>query len=176
MAPSMNRSGGNALVPKGMFTCWSVLFVVWMIANSSMAWEVALTGGAITLAIAHAFASASAAWGRVNWTPSAFYHFLAYLGTFIIELVKANINMLAYVYAPSIGIRPGIVRVRTRLTSPIGRLALANSIALTPGSLVLDLKGDTFYIHWLDVMTTDADEAAAILVDPFERHLEKVFG
>lgn len=176
MAPSIRRPGGKTLMPQGMFTLWSVLFTVWMIANSSLGWEVMLTGAAVTMTIAHAFASANTAWRQVRWTPSGFYHFLAYIGTFIIELIKANFNMLAYVYAPSITIRPGIVRVRTRLISQIGRLALANSIALTPGSLVIDLKGDTFYIHWLDIKTTDTDKATAILVDPFERHLEKVFG
>ena len=66
-------------------------------------------------------------------------------------MVKANINMLRQVYSPRIAIRPGVVEVKTRLTSPIGRLALANSIALTPGSLVLELEGDSLFIHWLDV-------------------------
>ncbi len=71
---------------------------------------------------------------------------------------------------------PGIVKVRTRLKTPVGRLALANSIALTPGSLVLDLDGETLTVHWLDVQTTDPEEATRIIVGPFERDLEKTFG
>jgi multicomponent Na+:H+ antiporter subunit E len=58
----------------------------------------------------------------------------------------------------------------------VGRLALANSIALTPGSLVLDLDGDTLTVHWLDVKTTDPEEATRIIVGPFEADLEKTFG
>ena len=58
---------------------------------------------------------------------------------FAVELVRANINMMRYVYAPRIDIRPGIVKIKTGLKVPIGRLALANSIALTPGSLVMDI-------------------------------------
>jgi multicomponent Na+:H+ antiporter subunit E len=84
--------------------------------------------------------------------------------------------MMTYVYAPRVDIKPGIVKVRTHLKSPIGRLALANSIALTPGSLVMDIRDDTLFIHWLDVKTTDIDEATQALVVPFEKHLEKVFG
>jgi multicomponent Na+:H+ antiporter subunit E len=90
--------------------------------------------------------------------------------------VRANINMMGYVYAPRIDIRPGIVKVKTRLKSPLGRLALANSIALTPGSLVLDIQDDVLFIHWLDVKTTDPDEAARIIAGPFEADLEKAFG
>ena len=54
-------------------------------------------------------------------------------------------------------------------------LALANSIALTPGSLVLDLEGDTLFIHWLDVQTDDPEETKRLIAGPFEDHLEKVF-
>ena len=79
-------------------------------------------------------------------------------------------------HAPRIDINPGIVRVRTRLKTPVARLALANSIALTPGSLVVEIEGDTLFIHWLDVTTTDTEEASRIFVEPFEEHLEKTFG
>ena len=159
-----------------MLSLWIVLFVVWMVANSTLAIEVAILGAVITLALAYVFSSTSDAWRRIRWTPSGFYHFVAYSGTFLVELVKANIAMMRVVYAPRIDIHPGIVRIRTKLKSPIGRLALANTIALTPGSLVLDIKGETLYIHWLDVQTTDIDKATEALAGPFEAHLEKVFG
>jgi multicomponent Na+:H+ antiporter subunit E len=83
---------------------------------------------------------------------------------------------MRYVYAPRIDIKPGIVKVKTGLKSPLGRLALANSIALTPGSLVLDIQDDVLFIHWLDVKTIDPDEATRIIAGPFEAHLEKAFG
>jgi multicomponent Na+:H+ antiporter subunit E len=155
---------------------WVILFVIWMITNASLALEPALVGAAITFVLARVFASSSQAWSRLRLTPRALYHFVAYSGAFVLELVRANLNMMAYVYAPRIAIKPGIVKVRTRLQSPIGRLALANSIALTPGSLVMDIRDDTLFIHWLDVKTTDIDQATQALVIPFEKHLEKVFG
>ena len=123
-----------------------------------------------------AFAARSEAWQRIRLTPRGLWHFLAYTGVFCVELVRANINMMRYVYAPRIDIHPGIVKVKTKLTSPIGRLALANSIALTPGSLVMDIVGDTLYIHWLDIQTTDPEEATRLIVGPFEKHLEATFG
>jgi multicomponent Na+:H+ antiporter subunit E len=159
-----------------MLGLWIILFVIWMIANASLAIEPALVGLAMTFVIAHAFASSSDAWRRLRLTPSALYHFIAFSGTFLVELVRANLNMMAYVYSPRIDIKPGIVKVRTRLQTPLGRLALANSIALTPGSLVMDIQDDILFIHWLDVKTTDIDEATEALVAPFEKHLEKVFG
>lgn len=172
----MDQNSRKSIAPQGMLSLWLVLFVVWMVANSTLAVEVAILGAVITLALAYVFTSSSDAWRRIRWTPAGFYHFLAYSGTFLVELVKANIAMMRVVYAPRIDIHPGIVRIRTKLKSPIGRLALANTIALTPGSLVLDIKGETLYIHWLDVQTTDLDKATEALAGPFETHLEKVFG
>jgi multicomponent Na+:H+ antiporter subunit E len=172
----VDQNSRKSVAPQGMLSLWLVLFVVWMVANSTLAVEVAILGAVITLALAYVFTSSSDAWRRIRWTPAGFYHFLAYSGTFLVELVKANIAMMRVVYAPRIDIHPGVVKIRTRLESPIGRLALANTIALTPGSLVLDIKGETLYIHWLDVQTTDIDKATEALAGPFETHLEKVFG
>ena len=104
------------------------------------------------------------------------YHFVLYTGVFVVELVRANINMMRYVFAPRIDIKPGIVRIKTKLKTPVGRLALANSIALTPGSLVIDIEGEDLFVHWLDVKTTDTDEATRTIAGAFEEHLGKTFG
>ncbi|WEK50163.1 MAG: Na+/H+ antiporter subunit E [Candidatus Kaistia colombiensis] len=172
----MDSNSRKSVAPQGMLSLWVVLFVVWMVANSTLAIEVAILGAILTLGLAYVFTSTSDAWRQIRWTPAGFYHFLAYSGTFFVELVKANIAMMRIVYAPRIDIQPGIVKIRTKLKSPIGRLALANTIALTPGSLVMDIRDETLFIHWLDVQTTDIDKATEALAGPFETHLEKVFG
>jgi multicomponent Na+:H+ antiporter subunit E len=109
-------------------------------------------------------------------SPLQLYHFVLYTGVFFRELVEANIAVMRYVYAPRIRIRPGILRARTRLRSPIGRLALANSVTLTPGSLVLDTDEDALVVHCLDLTDADREKVAEAIVRPVEKHLEKVFG
>jgi multicomponent Na+:H+ antiporter subunit E len=42
------------------------------------------------------------------------------------------------------------------LKSDTAKATLANSITLTPGTLTIDIKGDTFYVHTLT--KEDADE------------------
>jgi multicomponent Na+:H+ antiporter subunit E len=160
----------------GFVSLWLLLIFIWIAANSSVAIESVATGALISAALAYIFTRRSDVWRGIGVSPSQLYHFILYTGVFAIELVKANINMMRYVYARRIDIHPGIVKVKTRLKSPIGRLALANSIALTPGSLVMDIEGDTLFVHWLDVQSTDTDEATRIIAGPFEDHLEKVFG
>jgi len=165
----------GAGLPQSLIVLWGFLFVVWLVVNSSMEPPIVATGALASFAVAAIFLRRGDVW-RIGLTPSKIFHFLAFTGIFLVELVKANLNMLGYVYAPRIDIRPGIVKVRMPLRSPIGRLALANSIALTPGSLVMDLKDDALFIHWLDVKSTDPDEATRMIIGPFEKHLGAVFG
>ena len=158
------------------FWLWVLLTLLWIAANSSFAMESVASGALISAALAYIFTQKTNVWQGLRFSPSRLYHFILYTGVFAIELLRANINMMRYVYAPRIDINPGIVRIKTGLKTPLGRLALANSIALTPGSLVVDVEGDTLFVHWLDVTTGDPDEATRIIAGPFEGYLEKVFG
>jgi multicomponent Na+:H+ antiporter subunit E len=159
----------------GFLPLWLLLTVIWIAVNSSLAPENLVTGALIAGVLAHLFSRQSGVWQSLRVTPRRVWYFLLYTGAFVIEMMKANLNMLRYVWSPRIAIRPGVVAVKTRLKSPIGRLALANSIALTPGSLVIELEDDTLFIHWLDMATDDPEETRRLLAGPFEDHLEKVF-
>ena len=175
-AMDRRSSIGELRTFSGFVSLWVVLIFIWIASNSSLAVESVITGAVIAGVLAHKFGSNSGVWQSIRLSPTRLYHFIRYTGSFVVELVRANINMLRYVYSPRIDIAPGIVKIKTNLKSPIGRLALVNSIALTPGSLVIDIKGDTLLIHWLDVKTADPDEAASMIAGAFAEHLEKAFG
>ena len=160
----------------GFFWLWIFLTFVWIAISSSLAVESVVTGALISAALAYTFTRMFEIWRGIRFSPSRLYHFILYTGVFVVELVRANINMMRYVYAPRISVNPRVVKVRTGLKSPIGRLALANSISLTPGSLVLDVAEDGLVIHSLDMQAVDPDEATRIIAGPFENHLEKIFG
>jgi len=162
--------------PDGFFWLWILLTFLWFAANLSSAIEALATGAAISAVLAYIFTRGPGVWQGIRFSPTRLYHFIVYTGVFLVELVRANVNMMRYVYAPRIDIKPGIVRIKTKLKTPMGRLALANSIGLTPGSLVIDIDDDNLFIHWLDVKTTDPEEATRAIAGPFEEHLGKAFG
>jgi multicomponent Na+:H+ antiporter subunit E len=83
---------------------------------------------------------------------------------------------MAYrVLHPELPISPGIVKVKTEMTSPLGRTFLANYITLTPGTLTVDMEGEYLYIHWIYVMTEDVEKATGIIAGRFESILKRVF-
>ena len=160
----------------GFLWLWLLLTFIWFAANSSLAPGSIVTGALISAVLAYLLTRKFDAWRDIRFSPARLHHFIKYSGAFLVELVLANINMMRYVFAPHIDINPGIVEIKTKLKTPVGRLALANSIALTPGSLVIDMEADSMFIHCLDVKTTDPAEATRLIAAPFEYHLEKVFG
>lgn len=170
MAHNQARTSG------GFIWLTALLAFLWFAANSSLALEALATGILISAVLAYMFTRRPGVWQDIRFSPQRLYHFILYTGVFLIELVRSNINMMRYVYAPRIEIKPGIVRIRTNLKTPVGRLALANSIALTPGSLVIDIEGESIFVHLLDVKTTDTEAATREISAAFEQHLEKCFG
>ena len=160
----------------GFVWLWILLTFIWFAANSSLAPESLVTGALISAVLAYLLIRNSNAWRDLRFSPSRLYHFVRFTGVFAVELVRANINMMRYVYAPRIDINPGVVKIKTGLKTPVGRLALANSIALTPGSLVINIEEDSLFIHLLDVTTDDPDEATRLIASPFEERLELTFG
>lgn len=168
-SPSIN-------LPLQFLNLWLTLLLIWLIANGTLATDTVITGVVITAAIALAFATFSRVYGVIRWTPVVIYNYLLYLGVFLYELLKANINVMRYVYSPRIDIHPGIVEIKTSLESPIGRLALANSITLTPGTLVVDMQGDSLFIHWINVSATDPVAATQEIAGRFEKYLKVIYG
>lgn len=99
-----------------------------------------------------------------------------YILVFVWECFKANIDVAWRVLHPRMPIRPGIVRVKTRLRSPLARTVLANSITLTPGTLTVDIDedGGWLYVHWIKVKNAETEAATKMIVARFERILGKI--
>jgi len=162
--------------PLQFFNLWLTLLLIWLIADNTLATDTVITGVIITAVIALVFATFARVYSVVRWSPRVIYHYMLYFGVFVQELVKANLNVMRVVFSPRINIKPGIVEIRTELKSPMGRLALANSITLTPGTLVVDFRGDSLFIHWINVTATDPVAATQKIAGRFEKYLKVVYG
>ena len=100
---------------------------------------------------------------------------LCYIPMFIWECIKANLDVAYRVLHPLMPINPGIVKVKTTLKSDMGKMALANSITMTPGTLSVDIDGQYLYIHWINVKATEVEEASKKIIARFEKLLIKIF-
>ncbi len=100
---------------------------------------------------------------------------IIYIPVFIWYMFKANIDVAYRVLHPERPIKPGIVKIKTTLTTDIAKVFLANSITLTPGTMTCDIDGDFLYIHWIWVQSTEIEEASKIIAKGFEKFLRRIF-
>ena len=125
-----------------------LFFLFWMILNGRWTQETALIGAAVSGA-AMLFACKACDWSlrKEMGLYRAAPRIVAYCFTVIWEIVKANLNMCQIVYW---GEADAVVRtIHTKLKSRIARMALANAITLTPGTITVALHEDELKVHCL---------------------------
>jgi len=158
------------------FLIFTFLLIIWLLLTAPFSKQELLTGIVVSLLIALISFGSVPIFAEIRPTPKALLWGIGYLFVFLFELVKSNIDVAFRVLHPRLPIHPGIVKVRTRLNTRMGRLALANSITLTPGTITVETRGDYFYVHWIDVRARNIEETTQNIVSKFERYLEVIFG
>jgi len=105
--------------------------------------------------------------------PHRYFWFMVYLVIFVWECIKANFDVAYRVIHPSMPIRPGIVRIKTSLSSDFAKTLLANSITMTPGTITVDIIDDYLFIHWIYVKSNDPSVYTEIITGKFEKYIKK---
>ncbi len=161
---------------KNILVAFFLLLATWFLLNGKYDLVTLGIGVLIALFISIIFCSKCEIFSEMNFSPKGIMYFIAYIFVFLVELIKSNLDVAKRVIAPSLPIKPGIVEVETKLKSKLGRMILANSITLTPGTLTVKVENDTFFIHCINVEHTDVEGATKDIVKKFEKYLEVIYG
>lgn len=74
--------------------------------------------------------------------------FISYLPWLMLEIVKANIDLVYLTLSPSMTIEPMVITLKPELKSELNKTVLANSITLTPGTVTMNVTEDgEFTVH-----------------------------
>lgn len=106
--------------------------------------------------------------------PKRWFWLIIYLAVFTWSCIKANFDVAYRVLHPRMPIKPGIVKVKTSLKSEFGKMLLANSITMTPGTLTVDIIGDDFYIHWIYIHSQDPEIYTGMITGIFEKYIKNI--
>ncbi len=127
------------------------LLVLWIILNGRLSVEVLVLGVLIS-GIICLFASKCMGYsfkkerGVLKCVPG----FIRYCFLLLFEIIKANLDVMHLILSPRLEPEPQLIKVHIPLKTVLGRVVLANSITLTPGTITVDLEGDEYTIHCLD--------------------------
>jgi len=160
---------------KSLIISTILLFITWILLAGFAQQEI-IVGLITALVVSLIFHEKIMVLQDIKLGPKSFFFMIGYFFLFTAELIKSNLDVAQRVISPKLPINPGIVKVRTKLKTPLGRAFLANSITLTPGTLTVEMRDEFFYIHWIDITKPDIDGATKSIVSKFENFLEVIFG
>jgi multicomponent Na+:H+ antiporter subunit E len=159
-----------------IFVLW---FLVWLILSWPPAAHDVITGSIVSLVVSlMTFDILTEGRKSPLKNPLRYLWFIYYALIFLWECVKANIDVAYRVIHPDLPIRPGVIKMKTSLTSNTALTFLANSITLTPGTTTVDIDKNNgyIYVHWLYVKEgCDECQRSPAVVRKFEKVLKRIF-
>jgi len=150
-------------------------FAVWMLLVFTFHYQEVIAGLGAALLAALFFGRHLPVRPSRLLNPVRWFWLLAYAPVFGYMCLKSNIDVALRVLSPGLQLKPGVVKIKTRLKSDIARVFLANSITLTPGTMTVEIKDDVLYVHWIEVGSNDPVEASKAIIGPFEYFLARIF-
>ena len=137
----------------------AALFILWIIFNGRVTLDVLLSGAVLSVVL---FLLSCRFTGHSLQKEKLIYreapYILRYFCLLVVEIIKSTGAVLVFVIRRDRALHPKLVRFRTPLRTKIGRVMLANSITLTPGTITASLEGDLLTVHCLDSQFGDGIE------------------
>lgn len=147
-----------------------VVFVFWLVISASRAWTDLAVGLVLSLLLGGW--STRYLWAgdapRLSMREAALL--LRRSPGFAWQIFLSALHVARVVLDPRLPVRPRLVTCRTRLRRDISRIAFAQAVTLTPGTLTVDLRGGDFLLHCLDEAS-----AERILDGSLERQVARIF-
>ena len=161
-------------------TFWAtvcILFLFWILITWRLHWQHLLVGALCSYGIALFNNDLLLKQEeRPLYLKSTIGKWIAYFYILVVAIFKANFDMAKIVLAPRLDISPGFVKYLTKVTKPMNRVILANSITLTPGTLTVEVEEDVFFVH--AITRAAAEDVAAwdmmdrlIEIEEAEKHV-----
>ena len=158
-----------------------LLFGVWIIFTGNLSTDSLIVGIIASLISTYLFKNMLFRFSKKKVNFKLFFKkiflIIAFIPVFFYEAFVSAIEVSKHVFEKEPSFSPGIVKVKTTLTNVSALTILANLITLTPGTLTLDFDKSerAYYIHWIDVKSSEEAEKRKEIIERFEKWLEVIF-
>jgi multicomponent Na+:H+ antiporter subunit E len=150
-----------------------ICLLLWLLLTASFALDELVSGTIISLVISLISAPKMKILNGLRFHLGFILGLLRYLAYFFVALFKANFDLAKRVLSPNMNIHPRMVEIETTMQSDLGKLFLANSITLTPGTLTVDVYHNRMLVHWIDCpKNVDIETTTHAVVSKFEDYLK----
>ncbi|KXL53329.1 Na(+)/H(+) antiporter subunit E1 [Anaerotignum neopropionicum] len=128
-----------------------LLFILWIIFNGRVTVEIVLLGIVICAWLYWFMCKHMGYQSKKEKSILRYMHlYIKYFFILALEIIKANIAVIRIILSSNKEFEPTIVKFKTDIKSDLGKVLLANSITLTPGTYTIQLDDDEYLVHALD--------------------------
>lgn len=145
-----------------------LIFILWVLLSGYVNPEVCIVGFVITLLLylfRHKILGHDDNFRLRDFKKLA--ESIRYLGFLLVEILKASFVVMKLIYTRGMDTKPVLVYFQSGLETDEARVAMANSITLTAGTITVLEEDGRFCVHSLD-----RSLAAGIESSEFERRLK----
>lgn len=136
-----------------------VLFAFWLLLNGQWTGEIAAVG-AVICTLLWLFM-----WKFMGYSPKKEWQLvrrlprlLCYICWLVGEILRSAFAVIRLIWSPTLQVQPKLVAVKPALRTEKGRVILADSITLTPGTVTVSVQGDRLLVQALDDSLTEGLE------------------
>ena len=141
------------------YMIFSFLFIFWIILNGSITYEIILIGTVLSAFVTvFSYKNIRVSRELEKKVVKNLGKIIKYLTILLVEVIKANIDIIKLVLSKNPEISPTLKPMKAKLKSRISRVALANSITLTPGTITVSMNQDDLLIHAIEKSNLDGIE------------------
>lgn len=127
------------------------LFALWLLLNGQWTTEIAVTGLVISVLLYLFICKFMDYSPRRDWEViKRLPRLIAYIGYLIKEIWISAFQTIRLIWSPKMDVEPEVTSFRTKLKTGWGKVILANSITLTPGTITVDINDDVMLVHCVD--------------------------
>lgn len=128
---------------------FTLLFIFWIVLNENITGEIIIFGLFLSTIVTYfSYKTLRISKGFEKKVFVRLGRIINYLLILIWEIILANIDVIRLVLTKDPELSPTLMNVRIKgIGSRASKVALANSITLTPGTITVSLNGDDYLIH-----------------------------
>ena len=129
------------------------IFVLWIVFNSQITWELIAFGVVIALALSffvQRFVAPRLTLKNQLKLIRQLPGYARYVWLLIKEITLANLAVMRLILSDRDIVVPKLATFHTKLQTKAARVILADCITLTPGTITVHTQGDEYLVHCLD--------------------------
>lgn len=128
-----------------------LFFMLWIIFNGQLTLEIAAFGIVISVLIVLFMCKFMDYSMKKELMFVRLWPWMIQYGFILLwEIVKANVDTAKFILNQKIEVEPQLIHFTSPLKTELGKVILANSITLTPGTITVSLENNEYTVHCLD--------------------------